>query len=103
MKTIKIQGVYAKEEVGNFFVNSIAKYVRDNNYPEWCCQLCDIIADDGRVFNYIISRDDRHASLFEEVAAYHAEEYWKSSDVIYRVVNTDFEMLIDGHYYWATL
>jgi hypothetical protein len=103
MKTINIQGVYTKEEVGNFFVNSIAKYVRDNNYPEWCCQLCGIIADDGRVFNYIISRDDRHTSLFEEVAAYHAEEYWKSSGVIYRVVNTDFEMLIDGHYYWATL
>ena len=103
MRTIKIQGVYTKEEVGNFFVNSIAKYVRDNNYPEWCCQFCDIIADDDHVFNYIISRDDKHANLFEEVAACHAEEYLKSSGVIYRVVNADFEMLIDGHYYWATL
>jgi uncharacterized UPF0160 family protein len=102
MRTIKIQGVYTKE-AGNFFVNSIAKYVRDNNYPNWYHQLCDIITDDGRVFNYIISRDDKHANLFEKIAAYHAEGYWKSSGVIYRVVNTDFEMLIDGHYYWATI
>lgn len=102
MNIVKIQGVYAPE-VGNFFVDSIAKYVRDNNYPEWCHQLCDIITDDGRVFNYIISRDDKHADLFSEVVAHHAEECWESFGVIYKVVNTDFEMLIDGHYYWATL
>ena len=102
MSIIKIQGVYT-EEVGNFFVDSIAKYIRDNNYPNWCHQLCDICTKDGFAYNYIISRDDKWAEGFKEIAAYHAEEYWKSSGVIYKVVNRDFEMLIDGHYYWATL
>lgn len=102
MNIVKIPGVYTPE-AGNFFVDSIAKYVRDNNYPKWCHQLCDICTSDGIAYNYIISRDDKYADIFKEVAACHAEEYWKSSDVIYKVVERDFEMLIDGHYYWATL
>jgi len=102
MNIVKIPGVYTPE-AGNFFVDSIAKYVRDNNYPKWRTQFCDICTNDGCAFNYIISNDDEYSDLFEEVAEHHPEEYDKSSGVLYKVLYRDFEMLIDGHYYWATL
>lgn len=101
MKTIKIQGVYTPE-ASNFFVDSIAKYVRDNNYPDWHHQLCDIITSEGIAYNYMISRDDNFVDNILSMIDRFPEKYWTSSGVTYRVDNRDFEMLIDGHYYWAT-
>ena len=102
MKKIKIQGVYTPE-AGNFFIDSIAKYVRDNNYPDWHHQLCDIITSEGIAYNYMISRDDTFVERFKEYAAYRAEDFYTSSEVIYKIDERDFQMLVDGHYYWATV
>lgn len=101
MKAIKIEGVYTPN-ASNFFVDSIAKYVRDNNYPKWNAQSCDIIAKD-RVFNYIISKDDKYVEEFKTWFEDHPEDFDKSNGVIYQVKYRDFIMLIDGHYYWATI
>lgn len=99
MKTIEIQGVY---EGSNFFVDSFAKYIREHNYPEWVHQLCDVTTKDDIAYNYMVSRDDNFVDNILSMIDRYPEEYWTSSDVTYRVDNRDFEMLIDGHYYWAT-
>ena len=100
MKSIIIPGVYAKE-TGNFFVNSIAKYIRDNNYPNWCHPWGTLVGE-KESFDYIISRDDSHVDSMKEFIALSPKDYDTSSGVIYQVDYRDFIMLIDGHYYWAT-
>ena len=101
MESIKIKGVYTPG-VHNFFVDSIAKYIRDNNYPNFNAQECIIIAKDGTTYNYLISRDDGYADDFKDWIEVHPEWFDISSDVHYEVRYMDFFMLIDGHYYWAT-
>lgn len=101
MEAIKIEGVYTPGP-HNFFVDSIAKYIRDNNYPNFNAQECIIIAEDGKTYSYIISRDDSHVEEFKVQLEVIPEWFDESSGVYYNVEYRDFVMLIDNHYYWAT-
>ena len=100
MNVIRIPGVYTPE-VSNFFVDSFAKYIRENNYPEWSCQEVEIVGKEA-IFKYLISRDDTSGDSLRELAEVCHEDVDISLGVLYKVYNRDFTMLIDGHYYWAT-
>lgn len=105
MESIKIQGCY---EGNNFIVDSIAKYIRENNYPQLKHQVFDIIPQHKelydkqtlRLFNYMVSNDDSYVNAFLE----DTEKTYSSLGVLYRVDSglDNFFMVIDGHYYWAT-
>ncbi len=99
MKTIIIAGY---NEGNNYFVDSIAHYVRQNGYPEWDAQSCDIVGH-GRTFNYLISRCDSMGETLTELSDLGCDDVMRSNGVLYKVDDQDFTMLIDGRGYFASL
>lgn len=99
MNTINLEGIH---DGNNFIVDTLAKYIRDNNYPELRADEIIIAANAMNKYSYIVSQSDK---FFEE-AKQHQELFpnkWRtSSGVYYQGDSYAIYMIIDNHYYWTT-
>lgn len=100
MSTISIQGIH---DGNNFIVDSIAKYVRDNNYPEWAGQFITITTNDGNKFSFIASKGNEYLcnGLKEDLKLF-PDKFMNSSGVFYQEDSVSVYMIVDNNYYWAT-
>lgn len=98
--SINIQGIH---DGNNFIVDSIAKYVRDNNYPEWAGQFIVITVNDGNKFSFIASKGNEYLCKgFKEDLKMFPDRFLSSSGVFYQEDSWSIYMLIDNYYYWVS-
>ena len=103
MNTINLEGIH---DGNNFIVDTLAKYIRDNNYPELQADEIVITANDVNKYRGLVSQEDKflewaklHRELFPELFP---REWRTSSDVCYQCDGRGIYMIIDNHYYWTT-
>lgn len=99
MNVINLEGIH---DGNDFIVDTLAKYIRDNNYPKLQADEIVITANDVNKYSYLVSQGDK----FLEEAKIHLDlfpdEWLTSSGVYYQGDSYAIYMIIDNHYYWTT-
>lgn len=105
MNKISLEGVY---DGNNFIIDTLAKYIRDNNYPELDKQMFNIVASNyNRILvskgdAYLLAGMQSELKMFPEDFLISSDVYYQT-DVYYQYTDGSFYMLIDNNYYWATI
>lgn len=100
MGVINIQGIH---DGNNFIVDSLARCIRDGNYPEWDEQFITITANDGNKLSLIVSKASKY--LYEGISRdleMFPDKFMNSSEVFYQEDSGSVYMIVDNNYYWAT-
>lgn len=98
--TIAISGVH---DGNNFIVDTLAKCIRDNDYPEWAGQFITITINDGNKLSLIVSKASEY--LYEGISRdleMFPDKFLNSSGVFYQEDSGSVYMIVDNSYYWAT-